>query len=250
MVVFMKRVMRLSVYLVAAAIAASALSLGVFAESGASLNRKTLNMPLGKSFTLKVSNAGGNTVSWSSSDKSIATVNSNGRVTALKKGNVRIGAKVGDSILVCRIRVIEPTAPASKPPVSSDETAESYGEEMLKLINAERKKEEASPLSLDETLCKAANIRAEEIARSFSHQRPDGKEFKTVLTEVGIETSLHIGENISAGSSTAKDTFERWMKSPGHKRNILTADYKKVGIGYYYDSGGKYKYYWVQIFSG
>ena len=37
-----------------------------------------------------------------------------------------------------------------------------------------------------------------------------------------------------------------WMNSPGHRANILTADYKSIGIGCFYQYG---VVHWVQVFS-
>ena len=56
--------------------------------------------------TVTPDNATDKTVTWDSSDKTVATVE-NGKVTTLKKGTSKITAKVGDVEAVCEITVLE-----------------------------------------------------------------------------------------------------------------------------------------------
>lgn len=73
----------------------------VRAATSISLDRTSVNTVVGRSFTLKATvkptNATFKTVNWTSSDKSIAIVDSNGRVTALKDGTVTIKASAKDN---------------------------------------------------------------------------------------------------------------------------------------------------------
>ena len=55
--------------------------------------------------TVKPDNATNKTVTWSSSDPSVATVDQNGRVTALHEGTAAITAKAGDYTATCTITV-------------------------------------------------------------------------------------------------------------------------------------------------
>jgi hypothetical protein len=44
-----------------------------------------------------------------------------------------------------------------------------------------------------------------------------------------------IGENIAWGTGrygTPRETMNSWLHSTGHRENILTADYKELGLGY------------------
>ena len=50
--------------------------------------------------------ASGGIVSWSSSDKEIATVSSNGRVLAKKEGTVIITASIGDAFASCVVTIV------------------------------------------------------------------------------------------------------------------------------------------------
>ena len=60
-------------------------------------------------------------------------------------------------------------------------------------------------LILDYDLCKAAQIRANEIVSKFSHTRPNGSSCFTVLEDCSISYSS-CGENIAAGTSSSELT--------------------------------------------
>ena len=122
--------------------------------------------------------------------------------------------------------------------------ADSDQERVLELMNKERAAVGASALILDETLCKAAAIRAEEITRKFSHERPDGTRYVSLLNELGIVNKAG-AENIAEGFLSADEVMSGWMKSSGHKKNILNSTYTHTGIARYVSGG---KSYWVQIF--
>ena len=109
-----------------------------------------------------------------------------------------------------------------------------------------------SELTLDEKLCEAAQIRANEIVRSFSHTRPNGKDCFTVLKDLSISYGT-AGENIAAGNQSGEGTFLQWKEDDknydgqGHRRNMLGSKYKRIGIAYTYAANSTYKYYWVMI---
>ena len=129
-----------------------------------------------------------------------------------------------------------------------DETAvdrDAFAQEVLEIVNQERAKEGKNPLQMSDDLLQAAVVRAEEISRSFSHTRPNGQPFHTVLLK---GANYYLGENIAAGSASPKAVMEQWMNSPGHRKNILTKEYKELGVGYIYVPGSEYGHYWVQIF--
>ncbi|MCH5264767.1 MAG: Ig-like domain-containing protein [Lachnospiraceae bacterium] len=69
------------------------------------LNKKTLSLKVGKSYTLKLKNAKSKNVKWSSSKKSVATVSQKGKVKAKKKGSCKITAKYENKKYVCKVTV-------------------------------------------------------------------------------------------------------------------------------------------------
>ena len=68
------------------------------------LNYKTFGMARGESVKLQLK-YNSQTVKWSSSNKKIATVNKNGKVTAKSLGKCKITAKVGNKKYTCTINV-------------------------------------------------------------------------------------------------------------------------------------------------
>ena len=106
-------------------------------------------------------------------------------------------------------------------------------------------------LKYDYKLEKVAMKRAAEIAFAYSHTRPNGKDWYTAYSELGYKYK-NAGENIAAGFSTAESVFVGWREDSynysgqGHRRNMLAAKFKYVGIGHAYYNG---VHYWVQEFS-
>lgn len=118
---------------------------------------------------------------------------------------------------------------------------------VLKLVNSERAKQGLSALTLSTELSSIATTKAKDMAVNnyFSHTSPTyGSPFE-MLQKFGVSYKS-AGENIAAGQSTAEDVMQSWMNSSGHRANILNANYKELGVGYY--KGGSYGTYWVQLF--
>lgn len=137
---------------------------------------------------------------------------------------------------------------ADKPGTSEPDAEEnlSFAKQVVNLVNEERTKAGLSTLVLDETLASAAMVRATEIETSFSHTRPDGRNFSTVLNDMGI-TYRRSGENIAWGQQSPKAVMEGWMNSEGHRANILNPDFTKIGVGYRKNAAGRT--YWTQLFT-
>ena len=113
--------------------------------------------------------------------------------------------------------------------------------------NRLRAEKGASPLQLDETLTKAAMLRAVEMAYSgcFSHTRPDGRDFSFVLLDLGY-SMIGCGENIAMGQTTAEKAVKSWKNSKGHYENIIYPNYTKTGVGVIKVAGC---WWWVQLFA-
>lgn len=81
---------------------------GTIPVSSVSLNKTELSLKEGESETLTAtispSDATDNTVTWSTSDASIATV-SNGKVTAVKEGSAYVTARAGEKSATCTVTV-------------------------------------------------------------------------------------------------------------------------------------------------
>ena len=101
----------------------------VIAVTKVALDKTTLSLTEGNTATLTAtvspSNATNKTVTWTSSDKSIATVE-NGKVTAVKAGTATITAKAGDKTATCTVTVAAKVIAVTK--VALDKTALSLTE--------------------------------------------------------------------------------------------------------------------------
>ncbi|MDD2973327.1 MAG: CAP domain-containing protein [Lachnospiraceae bacterium] len=129
---------------------------------------------------------------------------------------------------------------------TEDNTDLSYARQVVNLVNVERSKEGLSPLTLDTKVTTAANVRATEIQTSFSHTRPNGSSFSTVLGENGV-SYRGSGENIAYGQRSPEEVVTGWMNSAGHRANIMNQNFKNIGVGHAQNSNGTQ--YWVQLFT-
>lgn len=80
-------------------------------EESITLSATSVSLSAGQSKTLTVSGTT-EAVSWSSSNKAVATVNSSGKVTAKKTGSATITATVGSTKLTCSVTVKKPVISA------------------------------------------------------------------------------------------------------------------------------------------
>lgn len=128
----------------------------------------------------------------------------------------------------------------------TDKEENSFAEQVVKLVNAERAKAGLNALTLDKEIASAALVRAKEIETSFSHTRPDGRSFSSVLTDYGIRFSGS-GENIAWGQISPEKVMEAWMNSEGHRANILNPKFTKIGVGHYQNANGRN--FWAQLFT-
>ena len=119
--------------------------------------------------------------------------------------------------------------------------------EILRLTNIERYKVGSVPLTMVDLLQDAADIRAKEIMTDYryDHLRPDGSKFNTAIDPSFVRNRT-CGENAFHGKLTPSQALDGWMKSPGHRANILKADYCYFGSGVHYVSGYKYL---IQLFA-
>ena len=128
---------------------------------------------------------------------------------------------------------------------TTNQTSNSYVDEVLRLVNIERTKNGLSELTTNTTLQQAAQQRAIEIKSVFSHTRPDGTSCFTALDDFNISYRA-AGENIAYGQKTPEEVVQGWMNSEGHRANILSSKFGKIGIGCYSSNG---TYYWTQLFT-
>jgi uncharacterized protein YkwD len=139
-----------------------------------------------------------------------------------------------------------PPKPASEGPcpdsymVPAPGNLELIREATLCLINEERGSHGEAPLRYNRALENAAQGHTEDMVDRdyFEHVAPSGS---TPLERIEASGYIHssrvgyaIGENIAWGSlslATPKAIVDAWMNSPGHRANILDAQYRETAIG-------------------
>jgi uncharacterized protein YkwD len=128
--------------------------------------------------------------------------------------------------------------------IKIDEKAE---EEMLKKLNEERTSRGLDPLVMDEKLRELARAHSKDmfIRGYFAHNDPDGKDPFDRMDENKIKYQV-AGENLALAPNVDL-AHEGLMNSPGHRANILTSEYGKVGIGVI--DGGRYGKMFSQEFT-
>lgn len=104
-------------------------------------------------------------------------------------------------------------------------------QEMLKLINQERKKRGIRELTFDETLAEVGRNHGKDMLSRgyFSHNTPEGITPFDRMDNADI-TYTYAGENLAFAQDTGI-AMDGLMKSPGHKANILSPNFGRVGVG-------------------
>jgi hypothetical protein len=110
--------------------------------------------------------------------------------------------------------------------------------EVFALVNKERAAAGSAPLKWDSDLATAADLRAAELTKLFEHTRPSGKSCFTADSKI-------MAENIAAYYTSASGVMGGWMRSAGHKANILNKTYTTIGVGCFQYNGSLY---FVQVF--
>jgi len=120
-------------------------------------------------------------------------------------------------------------------------------EAMIVLVNKERGAAGFSTLTFDSKLRDVARFHSEDMLRKgyFSHYSPEGKTVADRAEQFNVDYTV-IGENLAYAPSLEL-AHKGLMNSPGHKANILSPDFNKIGIGVL--DGGIYGKMFTQVFT-
>lgn len=121
----------------------------------------------------------------------------------------------------------------------------------LRKLNEHRAANGLAALQVSVALTKAADFHSTDMATKnyFSHTSQDGTSFSDRLKRY-YNYNTYYAENIAAGNDTAAATFEQWRTSAGHNANMLSANYKVIGIARAYSASATYRWYWTTNFGG
>lgn len=132
-----------------------------------------------------------------------------------------------------------------------------FEQRVVELLNAERRAAGLPPLKLVEPLTAAARWFAREMAvRGYfapDHDTYDNTQGRLVRVcdwsarvSWFYASTTNLGETIAAGYETPQQVVAGWMRSPGHRAEVLGPGYWETGAGYW--TGGPQGSYWVADF--
>lgn len=142
----------------------------------------------------------------------------------------------------------QPQQPQPQPQLPPAGPVDDAGVEaqVLALVNDQRSAAGCGLLSADGALAGVARAHSADMRDRgfFNHTNPSGESPSDRVTAAGLGN--YGGENIAFGYPTAQAVMQAWMKSPGHRANILNCALQTMGVGVAY--GGASGPYWTQVF--
>ena len=143
--------------------------------------------------------------------------------------------------LVAAVAAAGVTAAAAAPAAGSSTAVaplDSLEADLLALVNAARTKRGLRPLRNSRALAAAADGHSRSLARRglFAHRLPRGPTVQRRVRRHYRKRGFRrwgVGENLVAMSPTltAREALALWMRSPGHRRNLLLPRWREIGIG-------------------
>lgn len=141
---------------------------------------------------------------------------------------------------------LTPPAPDTGPPPPSC-GHNSMEDQVFKLLNQRRAQSGLQALACDAAAVRASRDFSQLMCdkKFFSHYGPGGSTVSSRLKAAGAQFS-YAGENIAYGYSTPQKVHTGWMNSYGHRKNMLSKSWSRVGIGYVLCNGSRA--YWTEDF--
>lgn len=129
----------------------------------------------------------------------------------------------------------------AQPPVPMSPPLSPEVQDTLRRINSyraagatcgSRRFEPAAPVAWNGLLEQAALKHARDMAarRTMSHTGGDGSNMSDRVAREAYAWGA-LGENVSAGYGSVPDALAGWMRSPGHCANMMSMNFREVGVG-------------------
>jgi uncharacterized protein YkwD len=157
--------------------------------------------------------------------------------------------KEGQVVVEPEPEPVEPQQPPEilPPPITEQppkpEPVETYESVLHKLVNDARRQEDMTELAYDDKLAEIGEAHSIDMQqRNFlSHVNPNGLDSDDRARRAGYAGWTRFGENIAifwtsklssyTKLQVAQKFFDLWWNSPGYKRNILSLNYNREGLG-------------------
>lgn len=144
-----------------------------------------------------------------------------------------------------------PTAISRTQSKISAGSAESLERRTFEMLNEARAANGLEPLLWDDDVAELARTHSIDMARNkyFAHRDLDGLTVDGRAESFGLSGWNGIGENIAmmqGQKDPAATAIENWLKSPGHRQNILGGRWSRSAVGIAVADDDKY--YFTQVF--
>lgn len=144
--------------------------------------------------------------------------------------------------------------PGAKSGANNESSAPDVGElerRAFDKINSERARLGVGPVEWSDACARVARLHSENMSLLgfFSHRGRDGKMVDDRADSLGLTKWTAIGENIAYNrgfTDPISIAVEKWLESPSHRQNLLSARWRESGIGIAISGDGTY--YLTQVF--
>jgi uncharacterized protein YkwD len=102
---------------------------------------------------------------------------------------------------------------------------------IVALTNESRRRAGLPPVAMDERLMAAARAKLFDMLQRdyFDHRTPDGRQPWSFMQAAGYRFQM-AAENLAKGYDDGDEVQRAWMKSRGHRANILNPHFTEIGV--------------------
>ena len=103
--------------------------------------------------------------------------------------------------------------------------------QIVALTNESRRRAGLPPVVVDERLMAAARAKLFDMLKRdyFAHRTPDGRQPWAFMQAAGYRYQM-AAENLARGYDDEPEVQQAWMKSHGHRANILNPRFTEIGV--------------------
>lgn len=228
---------------------ATEIKTGSEAATSVSLNRSYLLLERGNTYSLQATLTPKNAdaaITYKSSNAKVATVDKDGKITAVKVGKATITAEAsGKKSAACEVEVVKKSGYAIKH--TRDATMLSF---LMSMRTAMMKSDASLPAYQENAkLQKAAEKRALEIAANYEAQSEDTARIKTLIKEQGLSYK-NVREYVARSGESTGGLFTSLVAQYSDFKGVLTGKtYKYIAVAFVLTDNNSYDY-WVIVFAG
>lgn len=125
-----------------------------------------------------------------------------------------------------------------------------FAQESIRLVNQARLQAGLDRLDENETLGRVAMNYSRRMATEnfYGHVDPQRRQVNDRIVAAGYLAQMS-AENIARGQPDPALVVDGWLKSPGHRANIMNPSLREIGAGYAITPTDPYRHYWTHVFA-